>query len=340
MPVEIDTAQQTEAGLPALRPILRLIYGSRRWTLIAFLMAVTIFKTGIWYTPNIADSAMIARSPFVNPLSDPDNHYLFWSWLAPFLAWLVHANGKASFFCLELLFSLAFTALFVLVAFRRLEEDEARTALVLFFVLPVSATAYFWVGGDSLTLFLMMLALAVPGSLPAALLAGIGLGMQHFEQSFFAAAALAFAMGWDSLRGRKANRSYSVSWALAMVLGVVAGKTFLFLLFRHFNVHVNSGRFSWLHGHLHWLLSQFYFHYQVALYSVLGIGWVLIIKLAERGRKALPFIVALAGLLLLLPIAGDHTRVGAIVTFPLMAVYCVLNRDFLASTSRQFVSWV
>jgi hypothetical protein len=336
------TASIVQELNPVLRPIQRLVYGSKRWKLISFLMAATIFKAGIWYIPNIVASVMIVRSPFANPLSGhPDAQYIYWSWLAHFLAWLARANGKLSLFCFELLFSVAFTALFVLVVFARFEENDARTALVLFFVLPVSATAYFWVSGDSVTLFLMMLALAVPGSLSATFLAGIALGMQHFEQGSFAGGALALAMAWDSRRHRDPDRSYSVPWALTLVAGLVAGKLVLAGLFRYLDVDVNSGRFFWLHGHLKVVLTQFYYHCQLIFYSALGIGWVLIVKSAERGRKAIPFMVCLFGLLTMsLPIVFDQTRVGAIVTFPLIAVYCLLNRAFLKTTSRQFVCWV
>jgi len=339
MPIEMATAQPAGAETPVLQPIQRLIYQSQRWKLVSFLFAATIVKTGVWCMPNLSDSQQIAQSPFVNSLV-PDAQYMFWSWLAPFLAWVVRANGKWSFFVFQLLFSLAFTGLFVLVVFSRLDERDARSSLVLFFVLPVSGTAYFWVGGDSVTLFLMMLALAVSRSTVGTVLVAIALGMQHFEQGFFAAAALACAMAWDSFHHRASTRDYSVRWSLTLLLGVILGKVVLFEMFRYLKVTVNSGRLYWLDAHLHWLLGRFWYHSQLILYSVLGVGWVLVIKYAERGKKAIPFLVALSGLLLLLPITGDHTRVGAIVTFPLIAVYCLLNREYLKAIGSQLVCWV
>jgi hypothetical protein len=337
MPVEL--ALEPEVTAPVLRAVYRLVYTSKRWKLVSFLFAAMIVKTGVWCMPNISSYRQIAQWPFFNPLV-PDAHYLFWSWLGPFLAWALRAEGPVSFFLLHLLFSLAFTALFVLVAFSRLEEEYARTSLVMFFVLPVSGTAYFWVGGDSLTLLLMMAALAVSRSLPATLLAGVALGMQHFEQGFLATGALLLAMSWNRLQHRATILEYSIRWAATLLAGVIAGKVVLVGIFRHAHIAVNSGRAFWMHAHFYWLLGRFQNHFQVILYSILGVGWVLVIKNAECGRKALPFLVALSGLLLLLLVTGDHTRVGAIVTFPLLAVYLLLNREYLYSVAAPMVCWI
>ena len=72
----------------------------------------------------------------------------------------------------------------------------------------------------------------------------------------------------------------------------------------------------------------------------MGAGWIAIAKFTEQGQRAIPFLLSLFGLLLLLPIVSDETRVLAIVSFPLMAAYLLLNRDFLQSLSRRFACLV
>src|SRR5208337_2319150 len=110
-----------ELSLPIWERVDHFIYDSKRWQLISVLFAVTLFKTGIWFNPILLDrSRLIAQNPFANPLQDlPTFHYLYWSWLAPFVAWLVGATGRLSFFCFHLFFSLAFTGLFIVTVFSR-----------------------------------------------------------------------------------------------------------------------------------------------------------------------------------------------------------------------------
>ncbi|MGJ0485684.1 MAG: hypothetical protein ACR65R_14325 [Methylomicrobium sp.] len=118
----------------------------------------------------------MAQNPFINPFSNPNFHYQFWSWLGSFLAWLLGATTLKSLCLFHLAFSFAFSLLFIKAIFSWFPDQLARTSLVLFSVLPVSATAYFWVGHDSITLFLMVFSLAYPRKLPVIFLAGIALG--------------------------------------------------------------------------------------------------------------------------------------------------------------------
>jgi hypothetical protein len=292
----------------------------------------------VWQIPNFGASRLIAQDPFTNPFQDPNAHALYWSWLGPFLAWLLGATSPAAFFALHLVLSVGFAVLFIVTAFSHLPEREARISLVLFSVLPVSATAFFWVSTDSLTLFLMMLALALPQRWPVGALVGTVLGTQHFEQAFFAFGALLTGSLLARWGGWTAGRP--LHWTLALLLGTVAGKLILVVLFHLLGVEVNSGRLYWLARHLPLLLEQFFLHFHVILFSVLGLGWLALIKYAERGRESLPFLVALAGLMLLLPISGDQTRVLAVVTFPLLAGFWLFSSHFLASLSDRWVAWL
>ena len=317
----------------ALNQLEKFIFEAKAWKLILALVLLSLFKTGIWYIPIMHGSQMIAQNPFVNPFqADPNAHYVFWSWLGPFLAWLVGATSKGPFFVFHLLFSAAFTMLFMKVAFDNLPQAQARISVILFSVLPVSATAYFWVSYDSITLFLMMLALAFPRSLVATALAGLLLGMQHFEQGFVAAGGLLFAIAFSHRQGYLLR--YSWKFCLALLLGTVAGKLLLVGIFDYHDIVVNSGRAHWVREHLDYLLSMFFFHIHAILWSVLGLGWLAALRFTDWGARSLPFFVALAGLCLLLPISADQTRVMAIVTFPLVTAYWLLNGDFLGKIRR------
>lgn len=325
--------------MKVINRIEKFIFEAPAWKLILVIAALTLFKTGIWSIPNLGESQAIADNPFTNPLPNPDAHYLLWSWLEPFLAWAIGINSQWQFFVLRLLTVVAFTLLFVRVAFTHLSSDMARSSIVLFSVLPVSATAYFWVSGDALTLLLMLLALAFPASLIFTFVVAVLLGMQHFEQGVFAAAGLLFAVALS--HRQQVALKHSWKFCLCLLLGVVVGKLVLIGLFKHYAVEVSSGRAHWMQTHLVALLSQFFYHFHYIAWSVLGLGWLAALKFSDWGKKSLPFFLALAGLcLLLLPVSGDQTRVLAIVTFPLIFSYWLLNQDFLAKLSRREVSVV
>ncbi len=312
------------------------IFHTAVWRLVTVILLVMLFKTGIWYIPNLEMSLALALNPFANPFTDPNAHYLAWNWLSPFMAWLLGIKAFWAFFLLHLGFAVAFTALFIRLTFTRLPEREARVALIVFALLPVSATAYFWTGPDALTLLLLLVAVVFSRHLLLAFLVGILLGMQHFEQVLFAIGGLLFALLLDKK---------SPVFPLFLLVGIVAGKLTLIAIFTHFDMQVNSGRTFWLQEHLDLLLGSFFFHLHHILWSVLGLGWLVALKYADQGRQSLAFFLTLAGLLLLLLVSADQTRVLAIITFPLLAVYWLFNREFLAQfTDRQvaglFLLWV
>jgi hypothetical protein len=306
---------------PWIDRIERFIFESPRWRLVLVLYLVALVRTGVWYMPNLADQAAIAADPFVNPLVDPEAHYVFSNWLGPFLAWLVGARTVGGFFALHLAAALALPLLFARLVFQRLPEEQARASLLLFFALPVSTTALYWVGMDGVTLLLMLAAVAYPR---LAVLTGLALGMQHFEQGLFAAAALVLAAAW----ARRPVRPF-----LLLLLGLALGRGALALVFRQSGIVLHSDRVDYWMTHGPVFVAQALTSLHVSLWSVLGVGWFAAVKNRERA-----FFWALIPLLLLLPLVGDQTRVVAIVTFPLVAVFWLLDDVFLTGLSRRWAT--
>jgi hypothetical protein len=326
--------------MKALKKIEFFIFESPVWKLIAAVFGIMLFKTGVWVNPEIGIIQKIAFNPFINSIQDPNEHFLFWNWLGPYLAWLVGAKSRVAIFIFHLLFSLAFSLLFIKIIFSRFSDKISRTSLILFCILPVSSTAYFWVGYDSITLFFMLLALAYPQYILLTLLSGIALGMQHFEQSFFASGALLFAAVLNMKYDDRINikKYYSIKFFVLLSAAVILGKLALIIIFNQYLIKVNSGRFYWFKEHIVFLLTTFYMHFQSIIWGVLGLGNLFLIKYLDNGRKAIPFFITFFGLLLLLPFIGDHTRVLAITTFPLIAVYFLFNEEFLNKISTKEVS--
>jgi len=280
--------------------------------------------------PCLDSCLKIAQNPFVNPLESPDSQYLFWSWLGPFLAWLVHLNHNLTQFILfHFFFSIGFTSLFFKMAFANFNEKVARTACIIFMILPVSATSYYWVSGDSITLFLMLLAMVLINHRIPMLFIGIALGMQHFEQSFFAVLAISIAVFSEWKFNKKSKPRASVLSLFILLTSIILGKLLLYVIFQHYYIQVNSGRWYWLKAHRKLLAQQFLLHIHSVFWSIFGIGWIFFLKFQKEKKSFYSFFLGLIFLCLLLPVSGDQTRVLAIVTFPLVYLYWLSNKHFL-----------
>ena len=316
----------------AIRLLERFIFGTPLWLFLAALCAAALVRTGTWYIPNITYSQMLAQNPFINPLEEAKAHYIVWSWLGSFIAWTIGATSPLAFYLLHLCFSLAFIALMIGLCVRELPRDEARIALIAFFALPASTTALFWVSYDSLTLLLMALALATRRGRIAPLVCGFGLGLQNFEQGALSMAVLFVALG---LRGHTwPPLPAGGLFALRVLAGTLAGKIALYLVFFLAGMQVNSGRFYYLQSDIALFLASAALHAHVVVWSTLGAGWLIAVRYADMGRRALPFFLALAGAVLVSAISDDQTRVVAIVAFPLVALHWVLDRGFLATVTK------
>jgi hypothetical protein len=298
---------------------------------LTLIAAVCLLRTGIWTIPNMYRSRELAVDPFQVPFDDPQIHYLVWSWLSPFTAWLLGATGSWSYFLLHLAFSVAFSVLCIRMIVKTLPQEQARIALVLFALLPVSTTAYFWVGYDSITLFLLALPLAAPHPL-SALAAGLCLGMQHFEQGVCAGLAMLLFVALS--RSMKADPRYSLRLCAVLLLSVIGGRLLMHWIADVHGMNIQQDRAGMLFSGWKPSFKQMVFNIHYSLWSLLGIGWYLALKYLDLGFRSLPLFVPLVGLLLMILAVLDQTRVLAIVSFPLLMSAWILNQSFLGRFAR------
>ena len=205
-----------------------------------------------------------------------------------------------------------------------LDDHASRSALVIFAALPVAGTAFYWVGPGGLLLFLMTLGLTVAPRAPVLLLIGFLLGLQHFEQSFVALAALTFAVWIDRDAPAGMRRRSPL-----LLLGAIGGKLGLVALFTGAGMEMPAGRIAYLLHNFDKISWPVIYNTQLVLWAVLGLGWLVALRFADLGRRSLPFFLALAGVMFLLPLVSDQSRVMAVVTFPLVATYWLRNPGFL-----------
>ena len=322
-----------------MKVILKLedfIFKSKNSHFVMVLFLLLIFKVGIWFMPNLGSSRAVSQNPFSNPFHGTDM-YIFWNWLGPFLTWALGIQSWLLFFLFHLICSFLFILVFIRLAFKSFPNTLARKTLIIFLSLPVAGTSFYWVGMDSLTLLLMILPFLFPRKVLFAVLMGILLGMQHFEQGVFAYSGLFFAVLLSEKLGYRVK--YSSRFCIALLIGVIGGKFLLYSLFHFYSIDIRLDRRAWFLENLPRLIQQFGFHFQIVLWSTLGLGWLVALRFMDWGKSALPFFIFLVALLMLLPIVEDQTRVIAIITFPLVLVFWLLNQNFIEKLSQRETSF-
>ena len=239
--------------------------------LIFILIGCMVVKVGIWQMPNLDSSLAIAQNPFMNAFTEnPDAQYLMSSWLSAFVAWCLNLKHLTWFFILHLSCSIGFVLLFAKKAFETQSLNNAKKAVILFFLFPVSATSFFWVGMDSATLLLMMLSLYFFENVKWSFLFACLLGMQHFEQGFFSALALIFPILVNRFEGEK--NDLLLKHVAVYFCGVLVGKLLLLVIFKSVGINLVSNRILIAKTTIKIYVQQFFFHFQVILWSILGVG--------------------------------------------------------------------
>ena len=302
----------------------RIIFSISPKRLYVTLWLIQLVKTGVWFFPYIGQNVSY---PFDMPVHAG---YRFTNWFAWFLAWCLNIKTIPLLIGLFFIFALGFSWIVYKLITRYLSDDSARVAIIIFFLLPVSGTVYYWLDFDAITLFLMALIIYRMDSWHVALFSGIVLGLNHFQQSMVAFGALLFAM----ILARELFKKQ----ALCVLLGVLLGKLGLMLLFHFRHIEISYDRFYWMLRHLPRLFYEFLYSIHPILWSVLGLAWIVAIIYAEQGRKTLPFFLTLLGLIGIVPFIEDETRVIAIISFPLLTVFWLKNEQFLKKLPKQLMA--
>lgn len=313
--------------------------------LFIILFSLMIIKVGVWEMPNLGSSIAIAQNPFTNAFRDtPAAQYLMYSWFSSFIAWILHLKNLTRFFLFHLCCSLGFIYCFARMLRERLNIDNAKKALILFFLFPFSATSFFWVGIDSVTLLLMILSLYFYQKNIVTFLFAVLLGLQHFEQGLISAMALMFPVFIYQYNG--GSQEYRFKHVFIYFSGILIGKLILFCIFKCCGIELVSNRALLAKTTLSEYLKQFILHFQVILWSILGVGWLVLIRFYQISRAQWPVLLSIFGVFLCItPMIGDQTRVDCIILFPIIYVYILSNVTFLnrlsfTEVSRWLILWL
>lgn len=297
---------------------------------LLLLLAALVVHTGIWVMPNYGDTARRAMDPFTNPFA-PGEHekdYLLSTWFVWFVAWLIGVTGERETVVFTLAVALAFLAVTVAVIRVKVPPGQRRLAWLIFFLLPAAGVPLYWVGADSMTLLLMVLAVALVDRPRAAVAPGFLLGMQHVEQAMVAVvgvgvlAVLRAALGGH----RRPVGRFALWWGL----GIIAGRFVLTTIWTAFGMAPEASRLSLAGDDLAGLVGQFLSSPAAILWSGLGVVWLVVAMLFHGAwRTYAPLVVASLVMLSGVALVEDQTRIFAIVSLPVVMIGLVLDEAAL-----------
>ena len=313
-----------------MKLIEHALFRSKWRSFYALLAVLVVVKSGIWFIPNLDIYRQVSLNPFSNPFVGNTNaQYLVWSWLGNYLAWILGIKTFGAFFAFHFLLSCAFLVTVALWIRANFNFHAARVVSVIFCSLPVASTSFYWVGMDSLTLFLLSLLLHFYRKPALACLVGVLVGLQHFEQGVFAIAGIFLVVLLEKVVDKSKIR-LSVKFVAASLAGVVIGRIVLNVLFTQLSFGLESDRTQLWLSNINGLFQVFVGNLDVTVWSTLACGWLVAFYVISKNTLSMWSVLAilavgvLAGLMVF-----DESRVMEIVTFPVFMLFLYKHQDLL-----------
>jgi hypothetical protein len=290
-----------------------------------------VIRTGVWFFPNYSNSLSIIEDPFKSPDLNPEQQYIFGSWLIHAIAHWVGVNSAVGFFVLNFVF----VVLFFLIAWSAIKgkfTDAIRPLVFGFFcVFPASSIIIWWVGMDALTLVLLeIIVLAIMKRWRVvSVVAPSLLALQHFEFGFIALTLL--------LIGLLLQRAKELSSRLSLSIAVLCVSKGLFEAVLTSNDIVYVSRFSWMLENLGSSLLMFFWGFLPILWSLFGLFAVFVKWSGATFQRFRHVIVPLVLCLIPVMLSFDQTRTGAVLIFPILFYFLLSEVTFL-ETKLQKIS--
>lgn len=300
-----------------------------KWVVIAAgCVLFVILKSGVWAMPNITVQHLVSQSLTVNPLSDPDEQYLYQNYFSPMIFGLLGGKSLASFVLFSAIISLLFLMIFIawFVNYHGREIALKRNGLLTTLVFPVFAVPFYWLGMDGMTLLLIFATLIAMQGLAWKTLSAffaVLLSFQHFEQAVASYSLLTFTLIIPLALRTKSHIGYLYK-TLWVVLWVILGKIIMMLFFHMMGIEISGDRFAFTQKYLDAFLNQWKASWPWILYATFGAGWLLILF---HFHESWPIVIVALLAFIALMVFGDQTRLSTIVTFPSLFYWFFANRQ-------------
>jgi hypothetical protein len=300
-----------------------------RSLLVIFLLFIIIGNSGIWYMPNISTQFSVSQSLMIAPGAN----YIFTNYLEPLIFWIFGGKTLNQYLVYTLIMTIAFFVIFVLwfVKYHKIIIDINYKILSII-IFPVFMVPFYWIGMDGMTLLLMLLAMIYYHSRWGVTFAVL-LGTQHFEQGL-----VSFLLLLGTLTIYKILSKNDISWHDAkkstyLIMGVILGKLILFAWFNIAGIDVLGTRSSYLENNLSRLVNQWLVSWPYILFSLFGIGWILILK---HIKTTYPLVLASIVAFIFIMVVEDQTRVGTIILFPSLFYWVFMNIKILNEITLKY----
>lgn len=301
--------------------------------LLVLIFLTAIIKSGVWVMGNLETTRLIAENPFVNPFDNSDADYLINSWLLNFIAYSVRATNPINYLALHIFFTILAILVGVVSVKRRMQIENNNYASYMFVMLPVSAGIFYWVGMDGFLFLLLILYFAIKRKKLTVVL-GILVGMQHFEIGIIAVTSLIF---YDALTKKNTLHGLIRARPTYFALGMVLGKLTLITLFNVNNLIVRESRYSLGFDNVIHNLVDNVRYLPAAVFSAIGIFWILVLKLERNKQKA--FLISF-----LIPVVAslfvwDQTRILQQSSILIVMRAFVLNKNLATGINREEIKY-
>jgi len=301
-----------------------------------FFFVIAVLKAGVWVFPAIGASFRISQSPFVNPFSNPGDHYLMQTWLGSYLAHVIGINSIGGFIFLHLLFSIAAVITMFFNVKKYVHRQVQSKAYAFLAFVPGLITIFYWIGMDSLTILLLSLGIRYMNSRLTLLVLGTLSGLHHFEISSIAIISL---FVYETLLQRTLKPSTRLVNVFTWLLGVFSGKLLLGFIFRANDVNIEQSRIGYGLKELSANSFVVRTYAPIVYWSMFGALWLVVFGLFRlRNRNSIAFAVALTIPCTVVLFVRDQSRVLQLTSFVLVNIAIVLNNEVLKSLSPRFTT--
>ncbi len=304
----------------------------------AFVMLIIIGNTGIWYMPNIESQYAISQSLTQIPFTDTDKHYLMTNYLQPFVFGIFGGKSLTQYMLYTFAVSILFLLIYVIWFLQYHKEVGSfyPYKLLASITFSIFMIPLYWTGMDGMTLLLMLLAIITFRSYWSIFYAFL-LGLQHFEQGMAAFLLLLGSFFYSYLFENKRQYPESIRKVIYILLGLLVGKLVLVAGFSYFDIVMLDTRSTYLENHLEYYFNLWTDSWFYILYSLFGVGWLLILK---EFRILYPFLFSVTFAFLFLIFVGDQTRVGAIIIFPSLFYWVFMNRKLFENITLKLSTFM
>lgn len=268
-------------------------------------------KNGLMIQPNF-DLAVtkIALNPFQSFSDYPSGaRYVTSSWFMPAVLYFMRVSSQTAMIWIHVVAAVGYYVVTHLNIKRFVPEGSRLAAVVVLGLLPSTASAFNWLGYDTVVLLLTSLLISVSSSFFLSLIVSVALGMQHFE-----IAAVSLLCWFTVSRGlSRDSHLCRLKFFVAVGFGLILGRFIVGMILASDSASSEYDRLDIAQDLYRRALAHFVLTPGAVLWSIIGVTSLYIVRTVANRIVSPLWIVA--GFAIPLIISGttlDSSRVGAV----------------------------